>query len=296
MHADELEIDSALVGRLLAAQFPEWASLPLEPVPFFGTDNAIYRLGNDMAVRLPRRQKNVGQLEKERRWLPRLAPLLPLAIPVPIAAGTPGAGYPFTWSVYRWLEGETATVAHIGELGHAAVELARFVAALQHVDPTDGPPPGEHNAFRGVPLATRDKATRSAIASVGGSVDNAAVTAAWEEALRAPAWERSPVWIHGDLDARNLLVDRGRLSGVIDFGCLGVGDPACDVMVVWKVLSADTRKTFRAALSVDDATWSRSRGWALSQALMALSYYTAETNPQLVSEARRWLMEVLAEP
>jgi aminoglycoside phosphotransferase (APT) family kinase protein len=293
MHADEVDTDVALVGRLLASQFPDWADLPIEPVPFFGTDNAIYRLGDDMAVRLPRRRKNAVQLEKERRWLPRLAPLLPLAVPVPLAVGRPGHGYPFAWSVYPWLEGEPATADRIGDPGRAAADLAQFVAALQAVDPTDGPPPGEHNSFRGVPLATRDEATRSAIASLRGALDSGAVTAAWEAALRAPEWERPPVWIHGDLDARNMLVERGRITAVIDFGCLGVGDPACDAMVAWKILSADTRDIFRAALSVDEATWARGRGWALSQALGALSYYTVETNPVLVREARRWLAEVL---
>jgi aminoglycoside phosphotransferase (APT) family kinase protein len=295
MHADEVDTDVALVGRLLASQFPDWADLPIEPVPFFGTDNAIYRLGDDMAVRLPRRQKNAVQLEKERRWLPRLAPLLPLTVPVPLAVGRPGHGYPFAWSVYPWLEGEPATADRIGDPGRAAADLAQFVAALQAVDPTDGPPPGDHNSFRGVPLATRDEATRSAIASLRGALDGGAVTAAWEAALRAPEWERPPVWIHGDLDARNMLVERGRITAVIDFGCLGVGDPACDAMVAWKILSADTRDIFRAALSADEATWARGRGWALSQALGALSYYTVETNPALVHEARRWLTEVLAD-
>jgi aminoglycoside phosphotransferase (APT) family kinase protein len=295
MHADEVDIDSTLVGRLVAAQFPEWADLSIERVGSAGTDNAIYRLGEDMAVRLPRRQKNTLQLEKERRWLPRLAPLVPLAIPVPLAVGEPADGYPFAWSIYPWLKGETATVDRIGDLGRAATDLARFVAALQRVDPTDGPPPGEHNSLRGVPLATRDEATRSAIASLGGELDSGAVTAAWETALRAPEWERPPVWIHGDLDARNMLAEKGRLTAVIDFGCLGVGDPACDVMVAWKVLSADTRDVFRTALSVDEATWARGRGWALSQALIALSYYTLETNPVLVREARRWMGAVLAD-
>lgn len=295
MPADEVETDVALVGRLLASQFPEWAGLPVEPVPFFGTDNAIYRLGSDMAVRLPRREKNTLQLEKERRWLPRLAPLLPLAIPAPLANGKPAETFPFEWSVYRWLEGETATSERIADLAQAAADLAGFIAALQRVDPTDGPPPGEHNSFRGVPLATRDEATRAAIASLGATIDADAVTGAWEAALSAPEWNRPPVWVHGDLDARNLLVERGRLSAVIDFGCLGVGDPACDVMVAWKVLSAHTRESFRTALSVDEATWARSRGWALSQALIALAYYNLETNPVLVREARGWLAEVLAD-
>jgi aminoglycoside phosphotransferase (APT) family kinase protein len=295
MHADEVDIDAGLVGRLLASQFPAWADLPVEPVPFFGTDNAIYRLGSDMAVRLPRRQKNTEQLKKERRWLPRLAPLLPLAIPVPLAIGQPAEGYPCEWSIYRWLEGETATIERIADLAQAATDLATFVSALQRVDPADGPLPGEHNSFRGVRLATRDESTRAAIASLGAAIDAGAVTAAWEVALSVPEWKRAPVWIHGDLDSRNLLVENGRLSAVIDFGCLGVGDPACDVMVAWKVLSAETRDVFRTALSVDESTWARGRGWALSQALMALSYYTLETNPVLVREAQRWMAEVLAD-
>ena len=194
-----------------------------------------------------------------------------------------------------WLKGETATAERIADLRQAAADLAQFVAALQRVDPTDGPPPGEHNSFRGLPLATRDESTRAAISSLAGTIDVDAVTTAWEAALRAPEWRRAPVWIHGDLDARNLLVERGRLSAVIDFGCLGVGDPACDLMVAWKVLSADTRDMFRAELSVDAATWARSRGWALSQALMALAYYTLETNAVLVREAHRWMAEVLAD-
>ena len=295
MHADEVDIDVSLVGRLLAAQFPQWAGLPIERVRPSGTDNAIYRLGDDMAVRLPRRERTSGTLEKERRWLPRLAPLLPLAVPVPLAEGMPAEDYPWKWSVYRWLEGENATVERITDLSQLATDLAQFVAALQRIDPTGGPSPGEHNFFRGAPLAGRDEATRAAIASLARAIDGGTVTAAWEAALRAPEWERPPVWVHGDLDLRNLLVERGRLRAVIDFGGLGVGDPACDVMVAWKVLSPDTRDIFRAELSVDEASWARGRGWALSQALIALAYYTLETNPVLVREAQRWMAEVLAD-
>jgi aminoglycoside phosphotransferase (APT) family kinase protein len=295
MHADEVHTDIRLVRSLIAAQFPQWADLAIQTVPSWGTDNALYRLGDDMVVRLPRRQKNTAQLEKERRWLPRLAPFLPLSVPVAFAVGEAAEGYPFAWSVYPWLEGQAATVERIADLGQAATDLAHFIAALRRFDPTDGPPPGAHNSFRGVPLATRDEATRNAIASLEATIDVGAVTAAWEAALRAPEWRRPPVWIHGDLDSRNLLVEQGRLSAVIDFGCLGVGDPAYDVMVAWKIFSADTRDIFRTALSVDGATWARGRGLALSQALIALSYYTLETNPVLVREAQRWLAEVLAD-
>jgi aminoglycoside phosphotransferase (APT) family kinase protein len=294
MHANELDTDVSLVGRLLAAQFPHWADLPIEPVDSAGTDNALYRLGEDMAVRLPRIHAAVGQVEKEQRWLPKLAPLLPLAIPLPLAKGAPAQGYPWEWSVYRWLEGETATIERITDLGQAATDLAQFIAALQRIDPTDGPLPGEHNSYRGVPLATRDAETRAAVASLHSLIDVGAVGAVWGAALEAPVWQGSPVWLHGDLLSGNLLAAQGRLSAVIDFGCLGVGDPACDVMVAWTYLSAGTRDAFRAALPVDDATWARGRGWALSVGLVALPYYQT-TNPVLAGIARNAIDEVLAD-
>jgi aminoglycoside phosphotransferase (APT) family kinase protein len=279
---------------LLAAQYPCWADLPVEPVPSAGTDNALYRLGDDMVVRLPRILGSIGQVDKEQEWLPKLGPLLPLATPVPLAKGRPGEGYPWHWSVYRWLEGQNATVERIAEPVQAAKDLARFVAALQRIDPTGGPPPGQHNSFRGVPLATRDARTRAAIASLDGALDAQAVSAAWEAALQTPAWPGPPVWIHGDLQAGNLLVRGGRLSAVIDFGCLGVGDPACDLAVAWSFLSTETRDVFRHALSVDGATWARGRGWALSVALIALPYYQS-TNPVLVSISQRAIDQVLAD-
>ncbi len=294
MHADEVDTDVSLVGRLLAAQFPQWADLLIEPVHSAGTDNAIYRLGDAMAVRLPRIQGATAQVDKEQQWLPRLAPLLPLAVPVPLAKGTPAEGYPWHWSVYRWLEGEDATIERIADLRQAATELAQFIATMQQIDPTGGPPPGQHNSFRGVPLSTRDAETRAAIASLGGMLDTDAVTAAWDAALQAPAWHGPPVWIHGDLSPLNLLVERGWLSAVIDFGCLGVGDPACDLIVGWNLLSAETRDVFRAALQVDNATWARGRGWALSVGLIALPYYHT-TNPVLAGIGRRAIAEVLAD-
>lgn len=292
MHADEVDTDVALVRRLLAAQFPPWADLPLAPVPSAGTDNALYRLGDDMVVRLPRIHWAIGQVDKEWQWLPRLAPHLPLTIPVPLALGEPAEGYPWPWGVYPWLDGETATPDRLADPRQAAVDLARFIAALQRIDPTGGPTPGPHNSKRGVPLVTRDAATRAAIAALHGMVDVDAATAAWDAALAAPVWEGPPVWIHGDLQAGNLLAVQGRLCAVIDFGCLGVGDPACDVMAAWLFLTADTRDVFRATLGVDDATWARGRGWALSMGLIALPYYHI-TNPVLANIGRRAIHEVL---
>jgi aminoglycoside phosphotransferase (APT) family kinase protein len=293
MQPDEIHIDESLVRRLVAAQFPRWADLPIEPVPSAGTDNAIYRLGAEMAVRLPRIHWAVGLVDKEQQWLPKLAPHLPLAIPVPIARGNPAVGFPWPWSVCRWLEGENATVDRISDLREAATDLARFIAALQRIDPTGGPPAGPQNFFRGVPLADRDPDVRAAIAALGGTLDTDAVTAAWEAALQAPAWDGPPVWIHGDLMSGNLLVVRGRLSAVIDFGCLGVGDPAADLSVAWNLFSGESREAFRAALGVDDATWARGRGWAL-RSMGALIHYK-DTNPVLAGIARRAVDEVLAD-
>ena len=294
MHADEVDISSAVVRALISVQFPAWGDLPVQPVRPLGTDNALYRLGDGLVARLPRRAHNVATLAKECTWLPRLAPSLPLAVPVPVAQGHPGSGYPFPWAVYRWIEGETALSAPPADLQQAAGDLAAFIRALQCIDPTDGPQP-DQDSSRGVPLARRDAASRAALRSLRDTLDIRAATTIWEEALDAPVWPGPPVWLHGDVDARNLLVRDGRLSAVIDFGCLGVGDPACDVMVAWKLFSPAAREMFRVLMAVDAATWARSRGWALSQALLILDYYTIETNPTLVREAQHWLSELVAD-
>ena len=294
MHIDEVDTNVPLVVRMLITQFPQWANLPVERAPSAGTGNALYRLGDNMVVRLPRIPSAVGQVDKEQEWLPRLAPLLPLNIPVPLAKGKPSNGYPWHWSVYRWLEGEDATTARIDDPHQAATDLAQFIIALQGIEATGGPPPGEHNFYRGVPLSMRDQETRDAIAALHDVLNVDEVTAAWDAALEAPAWNKAPVWLHGDLYSGNLLVQQGRLSAVIDFGGLGVGDPACDVMAAWLFLSAENRAAFRAVLQVDDATWARGRGWALSVGLIALPYYQT-TNPVFAGIARRAINEVLAD-
>lgn len=289
MHADEIPTDVPLVRRLLAAQFPERAALPIEPVSSSGTDNALYRLGADMVVRLPRIHWAVGGVEKDFRWLPMLAPLLPVAIPVPLAKGTPAEGYPWEWGVYPWLEGENPTVDGIADADSLARDAARFVDALHRIDVTGGPP-----ATRGVTLAMQDDEARPAIAALQGMIDTEAATAAWDAALRRPARSGPPVWVHGDLLPGNLLLQGGRLTGVIDWGGVGVGDPACDLIVAWGLLPPEARNVFRAELGVDDATWARGRGWALSIALIALPYYK-DTNPGLAATARHLIREVLAD-
>jgi aminoglycoside phosphotransferase (APT) family kinase protein len=293
MHPDEVETDVALVQRLIADQFPEWDGLPIEPVADRGTDNILYRLGGDLVARLPGRKRPEVALMKECEWLPKLAPQLPLAVPLPLAVGRPGRGFPYRWAIFRWLHGDPGTSERLVDLRRAAEDLARFVGALQAIDASGAPGPGEHNVYRGCPLALREETTRSSLLKLRGEIDTAAVTEVWEEALAAPEWDRPPVWIHGDLDSRNLLARDGRLSAVLDFGCLGAGDPACEAMVAWKLLDEEGRAIFRSALSIDDPTWTRARGWAASQAVVALAYYTLETNPVLVREARRWLDELL---
>ena len=294
MHVGEVDTDVSLVRRLLVAQFPQWAALSIAPVPSAGTDNAIYRLNDDLAVRLPRIASASGQVDKEHEWLPRLAPHLPLAVPTPVARGTPGEGFPWQWSIVPWLEGENATRERITDLREAARDLAEFVAALQRIDPAGGPMPGRHNFGRGDPLARRHSPTRESIRALEGKLDTDAVTAAWDVALRAPPWHGPPVWLHRDLSSGNLLAVGGRLSGVIDFGGLGVGDPACDLMIAWTLFAGESREAFRAVLDVDDATWARGRGWALSWALIFIPYYL-ETNPVGVGSAWHTIDEVLAD-
>jgi aminoglycoside phosphotransferase (APT) family kinase protein len=289
MHADEVDTDMSLVRRLLRAQFPQWAALAMERVPSTGTDNALYRLGNDMVVRLPRIDWAVEGSRREREWLPRLAPLLPVAIPVLLAQGTPAEGYPWEWGVYEWLEGENPTIDGIADSDSLARDVAQFVDALHRIDLTDGPP-----ATRGVPLAMRDDPTRTAIAALRGLIDTEATTALWEAALQTPPWSRAPVWVHGDLAPGNLLLQGARLTAVIDFAGVGVGDPACDLIVAWNLLPVAARSVFRAALDVDEATWDRGRGWALSVALIQLPYYK-DTNEALAANAGHVIREVVAE-
>ncbi len=279
MHEDELEIDESLVRGLLAEQFPEWSALPLRRVEPAGTVNAIFRLGDKLSVRLARLDGSAEPGGKEIEWLPRLAPLLPVEIPVPVAQGRPGQGYPWFWEIYGWVEGETVPVEQIDAID-AARDLAALLLALQQVSPADAPP------GRGIPLAERDKGIRYWLARYDG---DPIVTVEWERALAAAAWDGPPVWHHGDLDARNWLIRDGRISGVIDWGSMGVGDPAVDVMVAWKLHSAEARNAFREALPTDEATWERARGWALSQAVAILAYYTPTNNPTLYREAQNWL-------
>jgi aminoglycoside phosphotransferase (APT) family kinase protein len=262
-----VQIDAALARRLIDAQFPQWSHLPIAPVEHDGWDNRTFRLGSELSVRLPSGAWYAKQVDKEQRWLPVLAPQLPLPIPTPVARGEPDPGYPYPWSVYRWLDGELASRARIDDLTGFAADLAAFLNALGRVEAVGGPQPGEHNFFRGGPLATYEGEALEAIDALGDEIPRDAVLRVWEDAMRT-TWERDPVWLHGDVASGNLLVRDGRLAAVIDFGSSGVGDPACDTVIAWTFLSGPSRDRFRADLDVDAATWSRGRGWALWKALI----------------------------
>jgi aminoglycoside phosphotransferase (APT) family kinase protein len=287
-------IDVPLVRSLIASQFPRWADLPVSPVEVSGVDNRTFRLGDEMSVRLPSAEGYAAQVDKEQRWLPVLAPHLPLPIPVPLAQGRPGAGYPYSWSVYRWLAGDIASSARIDDLVGFATALADFLTALLQVDATGGPSTGKHNFFRGGPLQTYDAETRRSIRTLDGHIPVDQATAVWEAALAA-TWHGQPVWFHGDVSSGNLLVRDGRLSAVIDFGTSGVGDPACDLVIAWTFFSGSSREAFRDAIAAEPATWARARGWALWKALITLVEHL-DSQPREAATARRVIADVLADP
>ena len=291
--AETPEISTALVEQLISEQFPQWADLPIRPVEFGGWDNRTFYLGVDMNVRLPSAAHYALQVEKEQHWLPRLAPYLPLPIPAPLAIGRPGRGYPWHWSVYRWLPGETATHASIADLGSFATTLGEFLAALQRIDARSGPPPGQHNFFRGGPLAVYDHETRRALEALEGRIDVATARVVWELALGS-AWNNAPVWFHGDVASGNLLVENGRLSAVIDFGTSGVGDPACDLSISWTMFDETSRAAFRDALPLDEETWARGRGWTLWKALIVAAEMPG-TDRREIEKSRRVIDAVLSD-
>jgi aminoglycoside phosphotransferase (APT) family kinase protein len=258
-----------VVSCLISEQFPQWADLEICPVALDGWDNTTFRLGEEMTVRLPSHQRYVPQIDKEQRWLPVLAPQLPVPIPRPIAKGSSGCGFPGPWSIYGWLEGEPAAIVGVTDYDLLASDLAGFLAALQHVATEDGPPPGAHSFNRGGPVSVWDEQTRTTIGELAGDIDADGALEAWEAALAAE-WDGADVWVHGDVTGSNLLLRDDRLCGVIDFGCAAVGDPACDLTAAWTLFTATSRARFMNALPFDEGTWARARGWALWKALIEI--------------------------
>lgn len=282
-----ITVDAGQVRRLVAAQFPRWAGLLVRPVARGGWDNFTFHLGDDLVARLPSAAEYALAVGKERTWLPKLAARLPLPVPAPLAAGRPGAGYPFEWSVYSWLPGEPASADSVEDPVRLAADVAGFLAALQSVDAAEGPQPGVHNWFRGAGLRTYDGSVERALTALDDRVDTALAREIWKTALDAP-WDGVDRWFHGDVAPGNLLLREGRLAAVIDFGTCGVGDPSCDTAIAWTLLTAEGRKAFRERLSLDEATWARGRGWALWKTLVTCAR-SAEAEP------RRVLAEIFAE-
>jgi aminoglycoside phosphotransferase (APT) family kinase protein len=277
-------IDAALVRRLIAQQFPQWADLAVTPVKIDGWDNRTYRLGDELTARLPTHESYVAAVHKEHQWLPILAPALPVAIPEAVAKGSPGEGYPYHWAIRRWIDGETASLATVAELDDFARSIASFIVALQGVDATDGPLAGAHSFYRGAHPEHYHDETVAALAALKGRIDTDLAREVWDAAL-ATSWDRPPRWFHGDIASGNLLVRDGRLSAVIDFGTCGVGDPACDLVIAYTFFSGASRATFRDAVEQDAGTWARARGWALWKALITLAAdRDVDINQQVIDE------------
>ncbi len=270
------EITADLASALVASQFPEWADLPISDVALPGWDNITFRLGEDLSIRLPRDDSHAPQIAKEHQWLPVLATELPLPIPEPVAMGRKGELFPRSWSIHRWLDGRPAAGATVEDELAFARDLARFLAALREVDATLGPPAGSHSFYRGGPLTVYDAQTRAAIDVLSNGSSASALVDVWDVAT-ASRWSEAPVWVHGDVTASNLLVSDGSLSGVIDFGCCAIGDPACDLVMAWTYFSGEARDAFRSEIGLDHDTWARARGWALWKALVTLADERAGT-------------------
>ncbi|WP_314505021.1 aminoglycoside phosphotransferase family protein [uncultured Microbacterium sp.] len=266
---DFARIDERLIRALLAEQFPHWQALPLRAIDRGGNDHRMFRLGDELLVRLPAAERSVPQVRKEQLWLPRLAAHLPLPIPTVRALGAPSPLFEAPWSVYGWLDGEPSATASIADRTGLAAELADFCVALRSIDTTGAPAPGLHSAFRGGPLTHWAQELDALILRVHGRERDLA-RGIWSDALSA-TFAGPPVWFHGDVSISNLLFRGGRLSAVVDFGCAGVGDPACDTAIVWTHLEGAARDAFRNGLALDEATWARGRGWALWKGLIMLT-------------------------
>lgn len=285
-------INTGLARRLVASQFPQWAGLAITAIVPGGWDNRTFRLGSDKMIRLPSAAAYALQVEKEQKWLPKLAPQLPLPVPTPLAKGEPSEAFPYPWSIYGWLPGEPAKRERIGEIAQFADDLANFLNALRQADADGGPLPGRHNFWRGGSLAIYDDETRQAFKVLAGKIDIEAATAIWERAL-GTRWQGAPVWFHGDIAWGNLLVAGGRLSAIIDFGTSGIGDPACDLAIAWTLFSGASSVAFREKLQLDEETWARGRAWTLWKALITVAGHDA--NQREADKAWRVLDAVLAD-
>lgn len=294
--SNTLDFSLPLIKKLISEQFPHWAHLHITSIPLSGIDNRTFRLGESMSIRLPSAGEYTLQVEKEQKFLPFLAPHLSFPIPEPLAIGQPSKLYPYHWSINRWLPGESAESLLLKNenspnlnLHLIASQLAQFLNELHKINPITGPRPGPHNYYRGASPEVYDTETRAALFQLSNLIDVRRATALWEKALSSK-WTQNPVWIHGDFSAGNILIQNNRLSAIIDFGCMGIGDPACDLVITWTLLTKETREIFASNLSLDFDTWARARGWALWKSLITIAALKDKTS----SEARKNL-QIIAE-
>lgn len=289
----KLIIDIVLVHKLIDSQFPQWKHLEIKTVEYNGWDNKTFRLGDTMLVRMPSANEYAAKVEIEQRWLPVLAPQLPLQIPTPLEMGKPGHGYPWNWSIYKWIVGDVAAQAKIIDQVTFAKDLAKFLVALHKIDPKNGPIPGPHNFYRGGSLAVYDAQMRESIEKLKDRIDVDLVMNIWNDALET-TWSRPPVWVHGDVSLGNLLVKNGKLIAVIDFGGMAVGDPACDLAIAWTFFKGESRDIFQKTLNIDEDTWTRARAWTLWKALI-IAAGLSETNAKESKDCWRIIDEVITD-
>jgi len=279
---DGLEITTKIAIALIAEQFPQFSHMPIRPVDQGGNDNRTFRLGDEMSIRLPSTKDYVRQVQKEQTWLPKIAPYLSLPIPQPIAFGMPSQIYPWNWSIYKWLEGESANSAELldAHLETIALQLAHFLNEFHQFDAAGAPAPGLHNWWRAAHTSVYDADTKALIENLKDFVDADKARALWQKAISSK-WHKDPVWVHGDVASGNLLVKDNKLVAVIDFGCMGIGDPACDLTIAWTFFNGKSREIFKNNVPLDEETWARARGWAMWKALYEISVLDDKSGPAL---------------
>ena len=283
----KVNITVELVENLIKEQFPQWSHLSVTLVAVNGWDNSTFRLGNEMSVRLPSAQRYAAKVALEQKWLPILASHISVLIPAPLVLGQPSQEYPWQWSVYRWVDGESLnTIEHKNlDMCQLAQDLAKFLCELQAIDTTGGPVPGAHNFYRGDDLSVYEHETIEAISQLKDYIDIEAARSVWKQATNS-TWQNVPVWLHGDMAAGNILIQNGKLAAVIDFGGMAVGDPACDLVLAWTLFTGPSRKIFKSHIRVDKDTWVRARGWALWKALITLAALPDKTDVKAQEQLR----------
>lgn len=289
-------IDEQLVIKLIAEQFPLWSNLSIKQVEVNGHDNKSFRLGDKMLIRLPSAQNYATQVLKEQKYLPLLAPYLSHPIPKPIALGQSSTNYPFNWSIYNWLDGESVNniTLNDAELRQLAKDLANFLNELYKIDAKNGPPAGTHNYWRGGDLSVYDSQSKELFNNLKNIIDSTKANKIWQQALNSK-WQKEPVWIHGDFAIGNILVKNGKLAAIIDFGCSAIGDPACDLVPAWTIFDNDTRKIFRNNLNLDISAWQRAQGWALWKACFELNQLEDKISNNYAKKQIKIIKDVLSE-